>query len=807
MLLPRFWLHDHCAPDLSTEALVDRLDLTGTKVERTYRHGVGSPERFVVGRVRSAEPHPDADRLRVCEVEVGNGTVNQIVCGAPNVVAGQTVAVALPGAVMPDGTELGAARLRGVQSEGMILAEDELAIGPLHDGIIVLQDGPAPGTPLASVLPIGTDVLELEITPNRPDCLGVYGVAREVHAATGAPLGPPPWSEDSGSAGALEGAVVVVEDPDLCPRFTARVFDDVTIGPSPEWLKARLVAAGQRPISNVVDITNYVMLLSGQPLHAFDLDRVAGARLVVRRAQEGEVLETLDGERRALDSDMVVIADDDGTTSLAGIMGGLRSEVQDDTTRVLLEVATWNGPNINRTSQRLAVRSEASARFEKQLSAESTLEAQALATRLLIELCGATVRPGTIDVGGSPSPPAPIRMRDLKLARLLGKEVPRSRSAEILRDLDFAVAEAVDGLEVIPPHFRREDVSREADLIEEVARIDGLENLPAAIPATRSAPGADPRPAGLTVRQALRRRAQDALADRGLYETLGWAFTDPSSNDRLRLAPGDPRRDLVALANPMSAEQSVLRSLLLGSLLDAARANLARGAAGVRLFEAAPVYLATGPATRPDEPVHLGALLTGPARPPTWREPSPPAADVFAAKGVLAGVLDDLRAPWSVRAAAEPFLHPGRSAAVLVEGRPVGWLGELHPLVVRTWDLEGGAAFEVDLDAVTDAVEGRVELYEDVTSFPAVRRDLAVLLPPSADASDLLDLVRREGSPLVDRAEIFDYYEGPQTGDRVSVALHVSYRAPDRTLTDREVQKVEDRIVRAVAEMGGELRA
>jgi phenylalanyl-tRNA synthetase beta chain len=807
MLLARFWLHDHCAPDLSTEALAERLDLAGTKVERTYRHGVGSPERFVVGRVRSARPHPDAERLRVCEVEVGDGTVNQIVCGAPNVAAGQTVAVALTGAVMPDGTELRSARLRGVESQGMILAEDELGIGPLHDGIIVLRDGAAPGTPLASVLPIATDVLELEITPNRPDCLGVYGVAREVHAATGAPLGPPPWSEDLGTPGRLDGAEVIVEDPDLCPRFTARVFDEVSIGPSPEWLKARLVAAGQRPISNVVDITNYAMLASGQPLHAFDLDRVAGARLVVRRAHEGEVLQTLDGDRRALGSDMVVIADDEGPTSLAGIMGGSRSEVQDDTTRVLLEVATWNGPNINRTSQRLGVRSEASARFEKQLSPEATLEAQALATRLMVDLCAATVRPGTIDVGGPPAPPPPIRLRDRKLARLLGKELPRPRSAAILRSLAFEVADAPDGLDVVAPHFRRNDVGREADLIEEVARIDGLENLPTTIPATRSAPGADPRPAGLTARQALRRRAQDALADRGLYETLGWAFTDPGVSDRLRLAAGDPRRDLIALANPMSEEQSVLRSLLLGSLLDAARSNVARGAGGVRLFEAAPVYLATGAATLPDEPLHLGALLTGPSRPPTWREAAPPPADVFAAKGVLAGVLDELRAPWSVQDAAQPFLHPGRSAAVLVDGRTVGWLGELHPLVARTWDLPGGAAFEVDLDAVTDAVEGRVEVYEDVTSFPAVRRDLAVLLPPSAGASALLDLVRREGSPLVDRVEIFDYYKGPQTGERVSVALHVSYRAPDRTLTDREVQGVEDRIVRAVAEVGGELRA
>ena len=307
--------------------------MTGTEVERAEAYGIANPDAFVVGRVLTAEPHPNADRLRVCTVDVGGDAPSQIVCGAPNVAAGQTVAVARPGAIMPDGTRLKKAKLRGEPSEGMILAEDELAIGVEHDGIMVLADGdsaeaPAPGTPLADLLPIATDVLELEITPNRPDCLAVYGVAREVHAATGAPLAPPPWAQDPGRGGDIEGVEITVECPDLCPRFTARVFEDVTIGPSPWWLKARLMAAGQRPISNVVDITNYVMLLTGQPLHAFDLDRVAGGRLTVRRAQAGETVQTLDDQTRTLDAEMVLIADADGPTSIAGVMGGARSEVE-----------------------------------------------------------------------------------------------------------------------------------------------------------------------------------------------------------------------------------------------------------------------------------------------------------------------------------------------------------------------------------------------------------------------------------------------------------------------------------------------
>ncbi|MGI8594233.1 MAG: phenylalanine--tRNA ligase subunit beta [Solirubrobacteraceae bacterium] len=828
MLLPRFWLEDHVAPPLSTPELVEALDLSGTAVERVLRHGVGSPERFVVGSVLDAERHPDADRLTVCRVEVGEGTVQQIVCGAPNVAAGQTVAVALPGAVMPDGSTLGTASLRGVGSAGMILAEDELGIGTSHEGIIVLDGGAVPGTPLAELLPIATDVLELEITPNRPDCLGVYGVAREVHAVTGAPLGPVPWHEDPGTPGDVNGIGVVVEDPDLCPRFTARVFEDVTIGPSPEWLKARLTAAGQRPISNVVDITNYVMLLTGQPLHAFDLDRVAGGRLVVRRAREGEELATLDGDRRRLRSDMVAILDDEGPTSLAGIMGGARSEVHAGTTRVLMEVANWNGPNLHRTSQCLGLRSEASSRFEKGLSPESTLEAQAVAARLMVQLCGATLLPGTIDVGGAPSPPPPIVLRDRKLAALLGKEVPRARSAEILRALEFEVSEREDGLDARPPHFRRNDVTREADLVEEVSRVDGLENLPVTIPATRSAPGAEPRPAGLTERQRLRRRAQDALAAAGLHEILGWAFADPGVIDRLRLGADDPRREVVVLANPMSADQSVLRTMLLGSLLDAARHNTARNPGAVRLFEAGTVYLSTGAESSPSatdtaglpsatdraglprEPFHVGVLLAGPARPSTWREPDPPRADVFAAKGVLGRLLDDLRASWSVKAASEPFLHPGASAAVVVQGEKVGWLGELHPLVARAWDLDQGAAgFELDLEAVCQRIEGRVERYHDVTSFPAVREDLAVTVAEHVAAGDVVGVVLRAGAPELTHAEVFDVYRGEQAGEgRTSLALALEFRAPDRTLTDEEVAQRRGAIVAALErEVGGVLRA
>ena len=792
MRVPVQWLHEYCRPDLDATALADRLAMTGTEVERVEHYGVQALEQFVVGRVLATEPHPDADRLRVCIVDVGEGEPSQIICGAPNVAAGQTVAVAKPGAVMPDGTRLKVAKLRGQASHGMILAEDEVGIGTEHDGIMVLEaDGLRPGEPLRDVLPIATDVLELEITQNRPDCLGVYGVAREVHAATGAALAPAPWTEDPGTPGELDAVRITVEDPQLCPRFTARAFENVRIGPSPRWLKARLMAAGQRPISNVVDITNYVMLLTGQPLHGFDLDQVAGAELNVRRASAGEQMQTLDGQTRTLTEDMVLIADGEGPTSIAGVMGSARSEVGLGTTRVLMEAATWNGPNIHRTSLKLGLRTEASGRFEKQLEPEQAMEAQAVATRLMTQLCDARLLPGTIDIGGPGPPPAMIRLRDARISGLLGVEVPRERSSQILRALEFSTADAPDGLDVTVPAFRRGDVTREADVIEEVARLGVLQDLPATLPPRHGASGR------LSAEQRLRRRASDALAAQGLHETVGWSFASAEQSERLRI--GD--RPAVALANPMSREQSRLRTTLIGGLLDSARRNRARGASALRLFEAGAVYL-PGDDPLPREPYRIAALITGPVRAPTWREQTPPAADFFAAKGVLAGLLDSLRAPWSIEAGSpEPFLHPGRAVRVLVADEPAGWIGEIHPQVSQAWDFTDPlAGFEVDFATVAARVADAT--FHDITSFPEVREDLAVIVPDAVSSATVVAVALKAGQPLLAAAEVFDVYRDPDRigAGKVSLALRLTFRASDRTLTDDEVAARRRKIVVALSQ-------
>ena len=804
MRVPLAWLSSYCDPGLSAKEIADALTMAGDKVERLHRVGVGDLPGFVVGRVLESDKHPDADRLSVCLVDVGNAAPQTIVCGAPNVAAGQTVAVALPGAIMPDGTELGEAKLRGVKSSGMILAEDELGIGEDHDGIMVLSDALQPGAPLADHLPIADEVLELEITPNRPDTMAVYGVARDLHAVTAAALAADPTGSDAEPSGSDSAAdhVSIEIDPEICLRFTARVFEDVELGPSPPWLKQRLMAAGQRPISNVVDITNYVMLCTGQPLHAFDLGEVRGARIIVRRANDGERMTTLDGVERTFTSEAALVCDAEGPTGIGGIMGGLVSEVSDSTTRVLMEAATWVGPNIMRTSKALGLRSEASARFEKQLHPDQASAAQRLAARLMVDLCGARMVPGDLDVYPSPAPPRTIGLRHERMERLLGERIDPKVAEGILRRLGF------EGGFTVPP-WRDSDVRREADLIEEVARIHGLDKLPTTLPARRSATGR------LTASQRLRRRVEDLLRDRGLDECISYSFTSAAALERLRLG-GVP---VLRLDNPLSEEHAVMRPLLLPGLLDAAAYNAARGRAGLALFESAHVYRPAAPlgdvgpgSPRGELPAlerhHLAMLMTE-AAPGGWRS-DPRPADFFAARALLEGLLGAAGLPWWAEEGSRPFLHPGRSASVIAGNeRKIGWLGELHPLVAREWDVPGPvAAFELDMDAVVELSAGLPQTYSDVTSFPAVLQDIAVVVAEGVAAAEVEEAVRAGGGDLLQGLSLFDLYRGEQVEDgSKSLALRLAFRAPDRTLTDEEVAERRAAIEAALADLGGSLRA
>jgi phenylalanyl-tRNA synthetase beta chain len=808
MRVPVAWLKEYCDPGTSAEEIADTLTMAGLKLERLHRVGVGDTAEFVVGKVLSAEQHPDADRLTVCTVDTGDGSPSTIVCGAPNVAAGQTVAVARPGAVMPDGSKLGKARLRGVESHGMILAEDEVGIGGDHEGIMVLAENLQVGAPLAEHLPIVDEVIEIEITPNRPDAMGVYGVARDLHAVTAAPLSEDPTARDAEAAGndrAEDHASVEITNPEICLRFTARVFEDVKIGPSPLWLKQRLMAAGQRPISNVVDITNYVMLTTAQPLHAFDLDRVRGRSVIVRRAQEGEKMATLDGVERTFSSDMALVCDAEGPSGIAGIMGAEISEVADSTTRVLMEAATWVGPNIMRTSKALGLRTEASARFEKQLHPEQAMAAQRLAARLMVELCGARMVPGTIDVYPNHVPPRVAPLRAERMERLLGERIEPETAHGILERLGFELLP--DSGWVVPP-WRDSDVQREADLIEEVARIHGLDKLPTTLPARSDAIGR------LTPSQRLRRRLEDLLRDRGLLEAVSYSFASPAALRRLRLADAE----LLRVENPLSEDQSVMRTLILPGLLDAAHHNAAHGRSGVRLFESAHVYLPAGPLDPPpggsprggtpaEEHHHLAALLAE-AAPGGWRTPAR-SADFYAVKGLLEGLMEAAGVDWRAQQGGPAFLHPGRAASIVAaDDTELGWLGEPHPLVLREWELDGPVAgFELNVDTLLELAP-HASTYSDVTSFPAVLQDIAVIVPEDVPAARLVEVVRAGGGELLASLRLFDLYHGEQVGEgNKSLALRLEFRAPDRTLTDEEVGERRAAIEKELESIGGRLRA
>ncbi len=835
MRVPLSWLaelveiDDGATPPDAAE-IAARLNITGTELDHLILHGVETPDTVVVGRVLSAEQHPDADRLRVCRVDVGADEPAQIVCGAPNVAAEQVVAVALVGTVMPGGMKIKKAKLRGQASHGMICSARELGIGEAHEGILALDEhlpdayAIAPGTRLSDVLPHADQVLEFEITPNRPDCLGMYGIAREVAAATGATLRPAPWTRegalpderdgenygdvaateaagDADPAGdAIDGVTITVDAGIGCRRFTARLFENVIVGPSPLWLQARLSAAGYRPINNVVDVTNYVMHLTGQPLHAFDADRIAGGTLHVRTATDGETFTTLDDQQRTLTAGDIVIDDAEGPTSLAGVMGGQRSEVSHATTRVLLEVASWDGPTIHKTAQRYGLFSEAAGRNAKGLAPEQTAWAQVVATRLLLEVVGARKVGGTVVVGDEGDADATVlAVRESRVEQLLGTAVSRVRQSELLEALGFAVSdpapdapEGAGTLDVTVPAERRADVTREIDLIEEIARLGVVADLEPTLPARRRLTAAR-----LTPRQKARRRVEDVLVGRGLQEVAGWSFTDAGAAGRLGLADDDPRAAAVKLDNPLSEDQAVLRPTILISLLDIARHNRTRGLDDVRIFETGTVFRDAPDPTRGDMPFeHLA--VAGLVQ-----------DDVFAAKGLLEALFRALRiADWAVEATSDvAFLHPGRAARVTIGGDTVGLLGEVHPRVAEEWDLPRVAVFLIDLDQVLPRVTEDVD-FRPVGQFPDARFDLAVVVADEVTSARVVEVVRKAGGALLEDVRVFDAYRGKGVDDgHVSLALHVRLRAADRTLTDEEIGGSRDKIVAALSkQVGGVLR-
>jgi phenylalanyl-tRNA synthetase beta chain len=764
MRVPLSWLREYVSVDATATEIADRLFISSLQVDEVMDVGVpdadGNVGRFLVGRVLEVDAHPNADRLRVCQVDVGEGDSRQIVCGAWNFEAGATVAVALPGALLPVLDQpLGEVELRGQPSRGMILAEDEVGLGDDHAGIMVLPDGLEPGAPLVDVLPIRDQVLDVTPTVNRVDLLSMIGVAREVAALLGGELHPP--APDDPALVDEEEVDVTIEDFGGCPRYIGRVFRDVAIGPSPQWLRSRLFLADMRSISNVVDVTNYVMHVWGSPLHAFDRKRLDGGRIVVRRARPGEELRTLDGTLRRLDRSDLLITDGEKAVALAAIMGGEDSEVADETTEVLLEAANFEPLGILRSSERLALRTAGSNRWEKGVDPYLAENAAALASRLLVDLTGARMT-GHVDVhDGLPEPPV-VRLRPERASALIGIDVPPEDQRATLTDFGFDVS---DDWDVNVPTWRARDVTREVDVIEEVAR-PLLDQLPYTMPLRRHVQGR------LTKEQRLRRVVEDALVGAGLSEAYTWS-----------LVASDPDPKAIRLPSPMTSDQALLRTAIVPGLVEAARAWLDAGRADAALFEIARVYLPSGEQL-PHEHWRVAGLVAG---------------RYAVVKGVLETLYDALGLELRVERGSHALLHPGKAART-----EAGWLGELHPsLLDGTW-----GAFELDLETLFAAVPERV-VYEDVITYPAVLQDIALAVDEDVEVGALVAAAHEAGGSLLRDARVFDVYHGEQVGSgRKSVAIHLAFQSRERTLTEEEATAAREEVVAALAErFGAELRA
>jgi phenylalanyl-tRNA synthetase beta chain len=783
------WLRELCPVDLSPEALGEVLSGKGMHLESILRPWEGL-EGVIVARVLEVRDHPRSDRLCLARIDVGS-TEREVVVGIRNMGPGDLVPYAGPGARVPALPEpLQRREIRGVASEGMICSARELGLSEDHSGILVLAEDRPAGADFKAAFGLDEAVLDLEIETNRADELSVLGVAREVSAATGVPLTPPETSVEEGEEPASMAATVRIDDLERCPRYLARVIRGVEIRPSPIQVQARLTAAGMRPLSNVVDATNYVMLEMGQPMHPFDLDLLEGRGIVVRRATAQETLVTLDDVERKLGEDDLLIADLAKAVAIAGVMGSAAAEVSEGTTDVLLESAYFEPHGIMRTSRRLVLPTEASIRFSRGADPEGVGPAADRAARLMVDWSsGGTVLAGAIDVGGAPNRRR-LRVRSARASVVIGREVSSADILEVWARLGVA-AEETDGSVLVEVPSYRPDLEREEDLIEEVARVQGYEKVDATLPGIKQAGGVDRS-------YALRRRIREALVRAGLREAVSLSFASASDLELMGHEGG------VRLANPPSADEPFLRTSLVPNLLRALTGTLYRGARGAALFEVGHVFRASDPV---DEREVVAAALTGPAG--EGLHANARDLDFLDAKGALEALMEALSVKWRLGDLQSRLFHPGRSCGILVGSTVAGIVGELHPAHARRLDLPGRVAvFELDVQvAATHAGPGVT--YRDVPRFPPVRRDLAFALGADVPAGEVQAALEEAAGDLLDSCVLFDLHTGPPLPEgKKSLAFSIDFRAPDRTLTDDEASAAVARTVeRLVREFGAELRS
>ena len=800
MKVPLKWLREFVDVNLPPKEVVDRLTMAGTEAKGIQMVG-GKWDNIVVGQIKAVNPHPNADRLRLPTVDIGTAQPT-VVCGAPNLNISDKVAFASVGAELIDGhtgqaAVLKPAKIRGVESSGMVCSEKELGISDNHTEILVLPADAPVGMPLADYM--GDAVFDLDITPNRPDCLCVSGIAHEVAALTGQKFHEPDLSyEEAGSPIGQHIAVEII-DADLCPRYCASLITGVKIGESPPWMQQRLLACGMRPISNVVDVTNYVMLELGQPLHAFDYELIRGKKIIVRRAAEGEIITSLDGVERKLSSNMLVIADTERAVAIAGVMGGANSEVTEGTTSILLEAANFNPASIHYTGRHLSLPSEACMRFERGISPDLTMPALRRATQLIMQTGGGQAAKGAADVYPGKKESRPIVISTERSKQLLGVEFTSKQVTDTLTSLGFECQPGANSTEIkaTAPYWRS-DISLEVDLIEEVARIIGYDKIPTTM-LSQSIP-----PHGPASMLKLENKIRDSLVGFGFQEAITYSLTGLETLQKLKpqtkkVAPMPTR-----LGNPMTVEQEYLRPTLRANLLATLASNRRHEESGIRLFEIGKVYLPREKEL-PDEPESLCGLLSGSRNELSWLGDGGP-LEFFDAKAMLEGLFRRLGIAASLKPGDDESLHPTHQAVIVIGDKEIGVIGELHPKVTEAFDLDEAAClFEINVTELLPLVDSH-RLFQPIPRFPATVRDIALILDTNVSHQQVVDIVK--GFSLVKDIAIFDVYSGKQVpAGKKSLAYRITYQSPTQTLTDEAVNKIQEQILKKLRQqLGATLR-
>ena len=794
------WLQEYIDISLPPADLAERLTMAGTEVKGWQVIG-GNWENIVVGQIVAINPHPDADRLTLPTIDLGTEQ-QTVVCGAPNLKLGDKVAFARVGAQLIDGHSgqvfrLKPVKIRGVVSHGMACSEKELGISDSHEGIMVLPAEAPVGTPLADYM--GDVIFDLDITPNRPDCLSVIGIAREVAALTGQGLHLPEISYEEAALPIDQQISVEIADPDLCPRYCASLITGVKVTTSPRWVQQRLLACGMRPINNIVDVTNYVMLEYGQPLHAFDYHRIGGKKIIVRRADEGETVVTLDGVKRVLSRDMLVIADQEHAVAIAGVMGGADSEVTQQTTAILLESANFNPASIYYTGNTLNLPSEARLRFERGISAELTLAALKRATQLIMQLTGGEAAKGLADVYPGKLEPEPILLSTGEVKQLLGVEFNLDQIVGALASLGFDCqpSDSASAVLVTAPYWRS-DIHWAVDLIEEVARIIGYDNIPAVM-LSQPVPRQDPEPI-----LGLKQEVRHSLTGYGFQEVITYSLTSLELLNKLLPEPRPFEPAPLPVANPMTADQEYLRPNLRANLLAALSANQRHEVGSIRLFELGKVYLPR-PNDLPDEPEVLCGLLSGPGR-EKWWQGGDELLDFFEAKGIVEGLLSRLGVESSFEQCSDESLQPSKQAAITIDNNRLGVVGELHSKVLDAFEISGTAyLFEINLTSLLPFTISH-KVFQPIPRFPSIVRDIALVVDTGVTHRQVQDIIK--GFPLVSQVTIFDVYAGGQVPPgKKSLAYRITFQSPSHTLTDEEVNKVQRQILSKLSrQLGATLR-